>query len=342
MHTHTLKYLSLIAFCLFSSFLFNACSQSSSRFHLEGEFKNLNQGEFYLYNPDQGTKDTIAVNGGQFSYDRVIHDTITLVLLFPNYSELPVFAQPGAEVTMKGDVSHLRDTQVTGTEDNDAMTAFRTKTNEMMPPEVQKAAQQFINSHLTSPVSNYLLRRYFLQNANPDYALAHKLCEALHQAQPQNPQLARLHTLLESLKNHHADGQLPAFKAVDTKGDTITQKNLNAEANVIAVWASWSFDSQNILRQLATLQKDHPRKISVVTISLDASPAEGKNFLEHDSITWPNICDSLMWQSPVLAQLGIGTLPSNILTDKKGKIVARDVSNVTLKEKIESLLKEKE
>jgi len=327
-----------ITLCLFASLLFTACGRNTNTFHLEGQFKNLNQGEFYIYNPDQGTKDTIAVNDGRFTYDRVFKDTTTLVMLFPNYSELPIFARPGAKVKMEGDATHLRDTQITGTPENESMTAFRTKTNDMMPPDVEKEAQQFINEHAESPVSTYLLKRYFLLSTTPDYPLAEKLCASLRKAQPQNQQLARLHTLLESLKNYQADGSLPSFSAIDTKGDTITNKTLRSDANVIIAWSSWNSSSQSVLHMLSTLDKADRKRMSVISICLDASPSEGKNVLERDSIQWPNICDSLLWQSPLLAQLGIGTLPANILIDKKGDIIARNLNNSDLKDKIKSLL----
>ena len=128
MASHLKHTVPVIAACLFTSFLFWACGGSTDRFHLEGQFKNLNQGEFYIYSLEQGFKDTIAVNDGRFSYVRMMKDTTTLLMLFPNYSELPVFASPGAEVRMEGDVTHLRETKITGTRDNEDMTAFRIKT----------------------------------------------------------------------------------------------------------------------------------------------------------------------------------------------------------------------
>ena len=148
----------IVVSCLFTIFL-TSCGRHSDRFHFEAQFKNLNQGEFYLYNPETGTKDTIPVNDGRFVYERQQKDTATLVILFPNYSEMPVFATPGASVKMTGDVSHLRETEIKGTKENDLMTAFRIKTNEMMPPEVQQEARQFITEHPASIVSNYPTRR---------------------------------------------------------------------------------------------------------------------------------------------------------------------------------------
>ena len=332
-NTHT----AAVVFWLFTSLLFFACSRHDGRFRLEGQFKNLNQGEFFLYSLDRGTKDTIAVNDGRFVYERLLRDTLTLVMLFPNYSELPVFALPNTSVKMEGDVTHLRKTTITGSDENNLMTTFRTKTADMVPPDVKKEAQAFIDEHPASIVSVYLLRRYFLQDASPDYPLIMKMATALHEAQPQNQPLTRLHLMLGQLVNNRSEGPLPAFQAISTKGDTITNSSLKKDANVIVAWATWSYESQGALRQLKNLRKEHSN-LAVMSICLDASPAEGLKLLERDSINWPNICDSMLWQSPLLGQLGICTLPANILTDQKGNIVARDINDRQLKEEIEKLL----
>ena len=67
----------IVVSCLFTIFL-TSCGRHNDRFHFEAQFKNLNQGEFYLYNPETGTKDTIAVNDGRFVYKRQLTDTLTL------------------------------------------------------------------------------------------------------------------------------------------------------------------------------------------------------------------------------------------------------------------------
>lgn len=323
------------------SFSFLSCSSSGNRFRLEGHFRNLNQGEFYIYNLETGTKDTIGVSDGRFTYEIVVDEPATLSLLFPNYSELPIFAEPGAKVKMEGDVSHLRETDISGTDDNEAMTKFRTDTNDMIPPEVQKRAAQFIKEHPASPVSTYLLKRFFIFNTEPDYATAYDLCKAMQKARPDNVQLAQLFNHLKTLRNNKSEGPLPAFSAIDTRGDTITDSQLTAQVNVIYVWSMSNYDSQSALRQLGQLQKDHTAdSLKIITISLDASPDEGKSMLERESIDWPNICDGLMWQSPVIAQLGIATLPACIVTDSSCNIVARNLKTNDLKEKIEALLKE--
>ena len=61
--------------------------------------------------------------------------------------------------------------------------------------------------------------------------------------------------------------------------------------------------------------------------------------MERDSITWSNICDGKMWDTPLLGQLGLTEVPSNIVVDRYGKVLARDMTLADLKKKIEAALK---
>lgn len=318
--------------------LLGSCGIQEDRFRIEGRFKNISQGEFYLYNFRNGTKDTLKVMDGSFVYDVELTDTTAFVLMFPNFSELPVFAQPGCLVKIDGDVSHLKETVIKGTEENELMTAFRLGTKEMMPPEVRESAEQYIVDHSEALSSVYLLRRYFIQNVTPDYQKAFELCELLHKSQPTNVELVQLLKQLTWLKNMRTEGKLPHFTALDTKGREVNDGQLNRKVNVILAWATWNFDSQSAIRQMKSVYNEHPRDVSVVTVCLDASEAEGKRIFERDSLKWPNICDGLMWDSPVVTNLGLAFVPDNIVTGADGKIIARSLKNSDLLTKVKELL----
>lgn len=331
-----------IYFFTFLAFIFilSSCGGSDRLFHLEGHFQNINQGEFYIYDLEHGTKDTIALRDGRFTYAVALTDTTTLALLFPNYSELPIIAQPNAKVRIEGDVSHLREATVKGTKANEQMTHFRQEVNDMTPQKATSHAEQFIIANPRSPLCNYLLRRYFILCAEPDYKKAIELCTAMYEAQPQKVSVIRLLNLLKPLENINVTDTLPAFEAVDVKGDTITNSFFHRKVSVICLWSTWSYDSQNTLRMVRNIQKEHDRQLAVMSICLNYAPSEGRHVLERDSITWPNICDSTMWQSPLLAQLGLYSVPNNILIGKDGKIEGRNMNNADLREKLTSLLKD--
>ena len=321
----------LFILCLLS------CGEKGNHFHLEGRFKNINQGELYLCDLDQGRKDTILLNGGQFSYNAEFTDTTILTLIFPNYSELPIIAEPGSRVDIEGDVSHLKATEISGTDNNELLTGFRLQTKEMMPPEVKQKAEEFILEHPESPASQYLLRRYFILPVNADYTKALKLCEKMHQARPSCIPLLQLYKRLSHVKRYGSKGKLPHFTITDTKGNTVTDSILCKQANVIMVWSSWSYDSQNTLQKLNKWRKERNDNISVISICMDASADEGRKIIERDSIMWPNICDGLMWDSPIISTLGVTFIPDNIVIDKKGNIVGRTLNTKDLKDKIDSL-----
>lgn len=337
-----LKAVSSYFFTLCSLVLFlSSCGGApEGQFQLEGRFKNINQGEFYIYDLQNGTKDTIAVRDGRFTYTTAMSDTTVLTLLFPNYSELPIFAQPGAKVKMDGDVTHLRETSIKGTEANRQMTEFRLAVNDMTPQQATEYAEKFINEHPSSVIAAYLLRRYFLVCQKPDYQKADSLCTIIRRAQPQNLTVVRLQNQLKPLKHTNTtDSLLPPFKTVDCNGDTITDKHFKNKVSVICLWSSWNYDSQNMLRLVKSIQKKNSRQLAVMSISIDAAPSEGRNTLERDSISWPNICDSTMWQSPLIALFGLQSMPDNIILNKEGRIVGRTLNNADLNSKIDSLLK---
>ena len=320
------------------SFFALSCGMPEDQFRLEVQFKNLNQGEFFLYNYRNGTKDTLHINDGRCTYDVEMHDTTTYVLMFPNFSELPIFAQPGSLVKMVGDVSHLKETEVTGTAENEQMTAFRLATNELTPPELMKKAEEYIRENPSSVSSVYLLRRFFIQNVTADYPHALELCSLLLEAQPTSVELVQLQKQLGRLTNMTTGTPLPHFTAKDTNGKTVGDSLLRNKVNVIMAWATWNFESQNAIRQIKMVWEDHPRDLNIITICLDASPSEGRNIFARDSLRWSNICDGQMWDSPLVTKLGITFIPDNIIIDEQGNIIARSLKTSELRTKTRELL----
>ena len=325
-----------------STFLCLSCGESDTRFRIDGKFKNMNQAELFLIDLQEGTKDTLHVLDGRFSYETSLNDTTTMIIIFPNFSELPIIAEPGKDIDIEGDASHLKATTVEGSKSNELMTAFRMKTNEMMPPDVVKEAEEYIRQHAESPVASYLLRRYFLAAEEADYEKAFELATLIRDAQSTRVPIVQMYNQLEALKNLRTTGQIPEFKAIDTKGNEVSSDTLSTDVNVVCLWASWNYESQTMLRHLGRLQKDHPKKLTVISICIDATPEEGKTYMERDSLKFSNICDSLLWDSPLIRTLGLAYVPDNIVTDRQGNIVARSLGSNKLKEKIEELLKEPE
>lgn len=319
----------------------SSCGPDGGRFRLEGRFRHLNQGEFYIYEPYSPNvkTDTIKVADGRFSYEADVDGRSTFILLFPNFSEQVVFAQSGKTVTIQGDASHLKEMEIKGTEENELMSKFREAAGRLTPPEAVKEAARFVEEHPKSIVSLYLVRRYFLHSDTPNYAEATRLLTLMLKADPQNAQADLLLKSVKSLKGAAQGSRLPSFSATDTEGRNTGSFQLKAKVNIVNVWTTWNNSSQNLQIQIKKLRKQYGSDVACISICLDASRYECRKVMRRDSISWPNVCDGKMWDSPLVAQFGIGAVPTVIVADKTGKVVARGLDADRLKEKVEAMMK---
>lgn len=309
-----------------------ACGNEGERFSLEGRFLHLDQGEFYIYSLSGGTitgLDTIKVESGRFAYEVECNKPDILVMVFPNFSEQPVFAEPGASVEMKADASHLKTMQVTGTDDNKLMNKFREAVAEYSPPQTVKFAEQFIKDHPESNVSVYLLRKYFLLAQQPDYKKVGQLLQIIQQKQPKNNEVAHLNHLTKSLQDMSKDHKLPSFKVYDINGKPVSSSMFKKGIGVITVWASWNYDSRDLQRQLKNFNNSSRGLVKFMSICVDPSRKKCREALQMDSVPWPTICDEEMINSPLLRKLGLFNIPDNIII-RNGYIIDRGLSNQEL------------
>lgn len=323
----------LLAFLLVAS-----CGSDRQTFLLEGTFKGFNQGELYIYGINGTHKlDTISVVKGKFRYEVTLEEPVTFSLVFPNFSELPVFGESRAEVEIEGDASHLKQTKISGTDLNKTMTGFRMRTSQMTPPQLQDAAETFIKENPESPISLYLLNKYFTQIPSPDYKKCIELISLLQKAQPEEESLKGLTQKMKGLKVIKDSGKLPSFTGKDVNGKAVKSTDLNGQLNIITLWAKWNYESTNIQRQLGFQQKQYSDKLKLLSICLDADVKECRKTVERDSVKWSTVCDGRMWENPLVQQLGLAYVPDNIVTDRQGKIIGHTLSWVELQKLINTL-----
>lgn len=309
-----------------------SCGTRSGHFKMEGRFLHMNQGELYVYSPDGGIDglDTIKIEAGRFAYEIPCSKPATLVIIFPNYSVQPIFAESGGSVEVKADASHLKEMEVKGTDDNELMTKFRKQIANSSPPDELKYAIQFIKDHPESTVSVYLLNRYLIQTETPDYKQAANLLKILLKEQPGNVTLGRLQRQISGLGTLRVGDKLPNFTAKDVNGKLINNATLANQTIIISTWAAWSYESLDFQRALNDAVKSG--KIAALGISVDANPKEVRQALKNDDITFPNVCDGKMLSTPLLKTFGLTTVPDNIVV-RNGKIIERGITANTVRQR---------
>ena len=265
-----------VVFTLVATLVCTSCGTDSRHFRIDGRLLHLNQGEFYVYSPD-GTingLDTIKVQAGRFSYEVACDRPMTLMIVFPNFTEQPVFAQPGKSVDLKGDASHLKEMTVNGTKDNELMNKFREMIHNAAPPEMKKCAQLFVQDHPESRVGAYLVDRYFIHDANPDTKTAVRLVDLMIEKQPENGYLKRQKRQLTASFVATKGADIPNVLGTTVDGRTIGRVQLTkAPVTVVCALATWKYESMSQFRRLAAYAASQQGRVAVVGVSIDASPS---------------------------------------------------------------------
>ena len=265
-----------VVFTLVAALVCTSCGTDSRHFRIDGRLLHLNQVEFYVYSPD-GTingLDTIKVQAGRFSYEVACDRPMTLMIVFPNFTEQPVFAQPGKSVDLKGDASHLKEMTVKGTEDNELMNKFREMIHNAAPPEMKKCAQLFVEDHPESRVGAYLVDRYFIHDANPDTKTAVRLVDLMIEKQPDNGYLKRQKRQLTASFVATKGADIPNVLGTTVDGKTIGRVQLTkAPVTVVCALATWKYESMSQFRRLAAYAASQQGRVAVVGVSIDASPS---------------------------------------------------------------------
>ena len=297
----------------------------------------MNQGQFFVYSPDGAIRgiDTIMVQGGRFAYEIPCEEEGTIVIVLPNYSEIPVFVEPGKSVDLKADASHIKDIEVTGTDANDRMTKWRKNTSSQSPDGLMKQAEQFIRENPSSIISRWMLRKYFIVTAKPDLKKARGLVKLMSEKNDKDASIIRLSVGLENVPLQVGD-MLPAFTAKDLQGKSVQASQYRIGKTVILVWATWDYDginvSRRVFRKIEEMKSQGKQAPKVLGVSIDASAVDAKRTVGNDSTAWSTVCGGLMWNSPVVKAIGTTKVPDNFVLEN-GKVKACHLG-------IEELIKE--
>lgn len=316
-----------------------SCGTDGQHFKFDGRLLHFNQGEFYVYSPDGDNTgiDTIKVEAGRFSYETACRRPMTLMIVFPNFTEQPIFAEPGKSVKVEGSASNLKELKVTGTAENKLMNSFRESITSVSPPEAKRLAKQFIKDHPESRVSPYLVRKYFIQTQEPDYATAEPLLALMQSRQESNGYIRRLQQQIAGKSKVAKGKSVPAFSAYDINRKPVSDATLmERETAVVCVWATWSYESISMLRQIESLSDDKKQRFTILSICLDPSPYECSKAVKSNNIKSRVVCDGDMIDGKLFRLFGFSFIPDNLLI-RNGKIAERNMSAEDLRKILEKL-----
>ena len=152
-----------------------------------------------------------------------------------------------------------------------------------------------------------------------------------------HPLMARPKKLMEGLKKRSAGTMFTDLTMNDTEGKERKLSEWVGKGNYVLVdfWASWCGPCRaEMPNVVAAYEKYHAKGFDVVGVSFDQKSDAWKKAIEQIGMKWHNISDLKGWQCAASEAYGISSIPSNILVDGEGKIVASDLRGEALHKKL--------
>lgn len=134
--------------------------------------------------------------------------------------------------------------------------------------------------------------------------------------------------------------QCPEIQGKDFNGNSYTLSNYRGNIVLVDFWASWCAPCRKFNPALVALHKKYASKGFIVfSVSLDSDVSDWKSAAQKDTLSWKeHICDFKGWESPLLQIFKIEQIPSNILLDKDGIIIGKDLDEEQLEKRLEEVI----
>ncbi len=139
----------------------------------------------------------------------------------------------------------------------------------------------------------------------------------------------------------------PEISQSSIDGKNITLSSLRGKVVLIDFWASWCGPCRAENPVLVSVYKKfHDKKFKsgngfeILSISLDQNEIAWRHAIEKDQLIWPyHVSDLQGWGNVVAKNYGINSIPSNLLINANGVIIAKNLRGELLEQKLESELK---
>jgi peroxiredoxin len=168
-----------------------------------------------------------------------------------------------------------------------------------------------------------------------------KLVSALDPKLNEVPSIVALKERIEKLKTVAVGQIAPDFTMNDSDGNPVKFSEIykKNEYTLLDFWAAWCGPCRQENPNIVAVYNDYKDKgFSVFGVSLDRDRDAWLKAIDDDNLTWDHVSDLAYWNNEAAQLYAVNSIPSSLIVDKNGRIVAKNKRGEELRETISELL----